>query len=164
MALYNNRIDVVATAEQLAAIDAAITSVETATQFFVSLAPAERKSMVKLGPKSEDFVRHAMEAGRLNSDIVPSALEIAEMDRDKAIRDALVSFGQRLDALQRKARDTSMVAGADLMGASMVIYRALQANGRAAGLDEVLARLRARWDRPSRTPAEPAPEEPTQPE
>ena len=164
MALYNNRLDVTATTEQLAAIDAAIASVETATQFFVSLAPAERKKMLKLGPKSEDFVRHAMEAGRLNSDIVPSALEIAEMDRDKAIRDAMVSFGQRLDALQRKARDTSMVAGADLMGASMVIYRALQANGRAAGLDEVLARLRARWDRPSRTPEEPALEEPTQPE
>ncbi|MGV3532136.1 MAG: hypothetical protein ACO1QR_07175 [Chthoniobacteraceae bacterium] len=164
MALYNNRLDVTATTEQLAAIDAAIASVETATQFFVSLAPDERKKMVKLGPKSEDFVRHAMEAGRLNSDIVPSALEIAEMDRDKAIRDALVSFGQRLDALQRKCRDTSMVAGADLMGASMVIYRALQANGRAAGLDEVLGRLRARWDRPSRKPAEPTPEEPTQPE
>ena len=163
MALYNNRLDVTATAEQLAAIDAAITSVETATQFFVSLAPAERKSMVKLGPKSEDFVRHAMEAGRLNSDIVPSALEIAEMDRDKAIRDAMVFFGQRLDALQWKARDTSMVAGAYLLGASMVIYRALQANGRAAGLDEVLGRLSARWDRPSRKPAEPAPEEPTQP-
>ena len=164
MALYDNRLDVTATAEQLAAIDAALTSVEEATQFFVSLSPEQRKRMLKLGPKSEDFVRHAMEAGRLNPDIVPTALEMAEMDRDKAIRDAMVSFGQRLDALQQKARDTSTVAGADLMGASMVIYRALTANGRAAGLDEVLTRLRVRWDKPGRTPLEPAPEEPTQPE
>ena len=162
MPLYNNRLDVTTTAEQLASVDVAIAALETATPFLISLSPTERRKMLKLGARSEDFVRHALEAGRLNPDIVPTALTLEEIDRDQRLRNALLSVGQRLDTLNQKVRDTTMVAGADLMGASMVIYRALQANGKAAGLDEVLSRLRARWDRPSRSP-EPTPEEPTQP-
>ncbi len=155
MPLYNNRLAVILTAEQIAGIDTAVASVETATPFLVNLSPTERRKLLKLGPKSEAFVRHAMEAGNQNQDIVPSSLDLGEMNRDKAVRDALLSIGQRLDLLQAKVRDTSMLAGSDLMGASMVIYRALLANGRASGLDELLSRLQARWDRPSRTPVPP---------
>ena len=160
MSLYNNRLDVTVSTEQLLTLEMALTALEEAVPFFISLSPKERRKLLKLGPKSEDFVRHALEAGHLNADIIPAALTMVEMERDKKLRDALISIGQRLDTLRQKARDTSMLAGADLMEASMVIYRALQANGRAAGLDEVLGRLRARWDRPSRKPAPPAPEGP----
>lgn len=152
----NNKINVTLTAEAKAEIIAAVDALDLAIPFRVSLTPTERRRMLKLGPKSEGFVRDALEAARNNAALLPSTISMADLDRDADIRDTLHTLVQRVGTLYQQLVDTQMLAGSDLMDGASRIYRALRANGVGEGIDGTLAVLKQRFDRPSVT--EPAPE------
>ena len=71
MALYTNRIDVTLTAEQSAGVDAAVTGLETALDFVISLGTQERRHLFKLGAGSEAFAQQAHAIARENTEIIP---------------------------------------------------------------------------------------------
>ncbi len=156
MALYTNRINVVLTAEQSAGVDAAITALDTALAFAVSVGSTERKHLFKLGAASEGFVQQALGIARENSEVLPQGLVVADLERDAALREILLPVEQRLGTILTKVRDTRMLAGADLMQGAMVVYRALRVHGDGAGMRVVRDELGQRFDRPGRPVVDPA--------
>lgn len=149
MALYTNRIDTTLSAEQLAAVRAAVAALNDALPFLVSISAAERRRIMKLGPKSEGFVRQTHELAREHPEILPNGLVVADLDRDQALREALLPTQQDLVVLLQKVNDTMMLAGADLMQASLIIYRGLRSYGDAAGYGDIREELGRRFEQSS---------------
>jgi hypothetical protein len=153
--MQQNRINITLTTEQKAAIIAAVEGLETAIPFRVSLDNTERRRLFKLGSKSEGFVREALSAARNHTQFIPPSIALADLDRDEELREMLLTCVQRVGALYTQLVDTHTLVGSDLMSGAVRIYRALQANGQGAGIDNTLQTLKQRFDRP----AQPAPVE-----
>ena len=153
-----DRVNVVLTAEQKATIIAAVGALEEAIPFRLSLSSSERQRLMKLGNKSEGFVRQALEAARSHPDYIPANIPLTALEQDEEVREVLLVCLQRLGVLYSQIQDTAMAAGADLMQGATTIYRTLRANDKNGALRTTLDALGQRFDRPSRKPA--PPEEP----
>jgi hypothetical protein len=150
------RIDAVLTAEKLTAVNAAYTTIEAELDFLVSLEPGVARHMAKMGLRNETFTRSAMEAATQNPTIVPQALDLAALERDKALRDQLLALQQRTQRLHDRLYHTNAVLGAEMYSGALAIYKALKAFGRAAGLGMLLDELGRRFKRvPTSSPVEP---------
>lgn len=60
--MSQNLLSLQFTDQQLAAIDAALTSLESALSGLIALTPDQRRAMTKMGPKSEAFCRQGLMA------------------------------------------------------------------------------------------------------
>ena len=140
---------------QLDAVDAALLALEQTLTGLVSLSPADRQRLTKMGQKSEVFCRQTVAALANNPQIVPPSLDIAEAARDLAALDQLRPRMQRLDRLAERAADTETALGADLMNLSLEGYALLKVSGREMGLDALRKDLGTRWSRARRASAEP---------
>lgn len=157
MNILKNRIDLVLTAEQVAGVESAIADVEAATPFLIGLTVEDRLELAKLGPKSEGFVALALEAARLNEGLLPRDLDLNDLERDRAAREALRPLYERMRQITRKLEDTMLLLGSDYYEGALSIYRALKANGHLEGLQPVLYDLGRRFAKAPRPP-EPTPE------
>ena len=165
MNLNDINVNITLTAEQQAEVTAAVAAVDDALTWLISVSPTTRKRLLKLGPKSEAFVQEAMSVARDHGNLLPAGLNTADLERDLAIRQLLLPVQQKLETLLQKVKDTSMVAGSDLMQASALVYRSLQSHGHTAGLGTVTASLGRRFIRQGGTPEpEPTPEPAPTPE
>jgi hypothetical protein len=160
MELNDINVNITLTAEQAAEVTAAMSAVDDALTWLISVSPTARKRMLKLGPKSEAFVQEAVNVARDYAELLPSGLSAADLERDIAIRQVLLPVQQKLEVLLQKVKDTSMVAGSDLMQASSLVYRSLQSHGHTAGLGTVTASLGRRFVRQGGTTEPEAPTEP----
>ena len=104
-------------------------------------------------------MNEALSAALQHSDYVPPAVGLTELQRDLALRQALLPIVQRARVIYTKLNDTWMLAGADAMQSATAIYRVLRAQ-RGEGLDVTLSVLKQRFEKSSSA----APEEPTEPE
>lgn len=158
MSINNARINVILSAEQVAAISTAMAALNAALPFLVSLTVEERRRLFKLGSRSEGFVREAASAAREYPEHLPSSLGLEALDRDLALRETLLPILQQVRTLYTKVNDTWMVAGADAMQTATAMYRVLKAH-RGEGLDETIRVLKQRFERsgasnPASTPGE----------
>jgi len=154
MSVNNSQIDITLTTEQVAAIVAAMDTLELALPFLVSLTVDDRQRLFKLGTRSEGFVNEALSAALQHSDYVPPAVGLVELQRDLALRQALLPIVQRARVIYTKLNDTWMLAGADAMQSATAIYRVLRAQ-RGEGLDVTLNVLKQRFAKSSSAAQEP---------
>jgi hypothetical protein len=145
--MTQNLIDLELSAESLAAIDAALATLETHLTPLLGLDPAARRFLAKMGDKSEAFCRQAVVAFTQNAEVLPRNFDVAAYQRDLAALDALRPRRQRLDRLQELLEDTEMAVGSDLMNASLEGYAVLKVAGKGAGLDGLRQMLSARFGR-----------------
>jgi hypothetical protein len=143
--------------EQLSQAAQAIAMLEEALSGLVSLAPADRRRLVKMGRKSEVFCRQTLRVLAQNPQIVPPGLDLAEAQADLLALDQLGPVLDRLQRLAERGRDTEMALGADVMGVALEGYGLLRVSGRQQGLDGLRQELSNRWAR--RGSAEPEPAE-----
>lgn len=151
MNLNDVNVNLTLSAEQKAEVTAAAAALDDALTWLIAVAPTSRKRMLKLGPKSEAFVQEAVSVARDYDELIPHGLSIADMDRDMEIRQLLLPVQQKLESLLQRVKDTSMVAGSDLMKASTLVYRSLQSHGHTAGLGAVTASLGRRFEKLSKS-------------
>jgi hypothetical protein len=142
-----NLIDLELSSETLAAIDAALSTLETELAPLLGLDPDLRRGLTKMGAKSEAFCRQAVVAFTQNAEVLPRNFDVAAYQRDLAALDALRPRRQRLDRLQELLEDTEMAVGSDLMNASLEGYAVLKVAGKGAGLDGLRQMLSARFGR-----------------
>lgn len=107
-----NLIDFELSAEAMAEIDAALDSLEAQLVLLRGLDPDQRRSLVKMGDKSEAFCRQALVAFTQNSDILPRNFDVEGYQRDLATLEALRPLRQRLARLLERLEDTEMALGA----------------------------------------------------
>jgi hypothetical protein len=153
-----NLVSLVLTDEQLSAIDGALATLEQNLSGLLALTPEQRRSLAKMGEKSEVFCRQTLKLLVQNPQVVPPSLNVGEAQADLAAFDQLGTFLMRLQRLGERAQDTSTALGSDLMQFALEGYGLLRVSGKNQGLEELRRDLSSRFSRSAaRAPATPAP-------
>ncbi|MHB1274191.1 MAG: hypothetical protein ACYCZD_15775, partial [Rhodanobacter sp.] len=106
-----NLIDIDLNADALAAIDNALTALETGLASLIALTPDQRHGLTKMGDKSEAFCRQAGHVFADNPGVLPRNFDLAGYQRDIATLDALRPRLVRLGKLHQRCADTEMAVG-----------------------------------------------------
>ena len=128
-------ISISVSAEQLAAINATLDTLEAQLAGLIELSVDERRSLVKMGDKSEPFCRQTVMVLEQNQGIVPPGFDFSEMKRDLATWNTLQPRLLRLRELLAKGEDTSMALGSDVITAALEGYTLMKLFGKSEGLE-----------------------------
>lgn len=147
--MSQNLVSLTFSADDIAAIDAAIATLEKKLAPLIELSIDDRRRLAKMGEKSESLCRQTLMLLGQNAQLIPPGYDLAEAQRDLATLDLLVPRFSRLRQLLRKADDTEMALGSDILSAALEGYAIAKAFGKGAGLDalkEAMAtRFSGRW-------------------
>jgi hypothetical protein len=135
---------------QLQAVDAALTELETRLAGLVALSVPQKRSLRKMGEKSEAFCRQAMRLLAQNPELVPANVVAAGPVQDLAMLDRLRPRLLRLTRLAERASDTDVALGSDVMVASLQVYGQLKLTGASEGLQSLRRDLGMRFARTSK--------------
>ena len=130
-----------------AEIDTALSTLEAKWAGLIDLSTDERRSLSKMGDKSEAFCRQTLTVLTQNPQLVPASLDLAEAERDLVALDALRSRTNRLRQLLGRAEDTETALGSDVMSASLEGYALLKVLGKGSGLEALRKGTSARFAR-----------------
>ena len=162
--MSQNLIDLDISDADWTAIDAALATLETKLGAkLLDLTTEQRKSLNKMGEKSEAFCRESLVVGRQKSEelTVRAVAALTKAEGDLVNCDKLRHRLVRLRSITEKADDSEMALGSDVMEYATFQYGLLSAIGAGAGLDELHAQLSARFAKnPAPAPVTPPPPTP----
>lgn len=121
--------------EQLAAINAAIDTLETHFAGLIELSVADRRKLVKMGDKSEAFCRQTLIVLDQNRHMVPPSLDLARAESDLRTLDLVRPIFARLRRLVSRADDSDMAIGSDILRTALDGYSLAKVFGKGSGLD-----------------------------
>lgn len=145
-----NLISLTLTAADHAAIADALSTLEGKLSGLISLSTDERRSLNKMGEKSETFCRRTLVAMSDNAGLIPADVDVAEAQRDLAQLDALRPHIARLTKLLGRAEDSEMALGSDVMVTALEGYALLKVLGKGSGLDALRKDMSVRFMRKPR--------------
>lgn len=154
--MQQNLISLSLSEDDINQIDQALGILEQRLAGLVALTNDERRSLTKMGDKSEAFCRQTLAVLSQNTDLLPPRFSLAEAQRDLAAIDTLRPRVARLRRLMERADDSETALGSDVMTAALEGYALLRVSGSGSGLDALRAAIGSRFTRASR-PAAPAP-------
>lgn len=132
---------------QVAAIDDALTALETALSGLVALDAAGRKRLSRMGAKSEQFCRQTIALLEQNPQVVPPSLGLADAVLDLQTLDRLRPRMARLERLAARAEDSETALGSDIMSLALEGYSLLKVSGRNQGLEGMRRELGSRFSK-----------------
>lgn len=138
------------TATHLADIDQTLTVLEGQLDGLIALDLQQRRSVKRMGSKSEAFCRSTLVALTVNPEIVPPGLNLSDAQAALATLDQLRGRAKRLQRLAERAADTQTALGCDVMAAALLGYTMLKSVGPRLGLDHVRKHLGVRFSKTSR--------------
>lgn len=130
-----NLVNMTLTDAQVAAVDAALSTLETELAGLVSLSPAEKRRMRKMGDKSESFSRQALQVISQNPQMIPANIPVSDAIADFKVLDQLRPCLSRLTRLVERCNDTDAALGNDILTVALQAYGLLKLTGRAEGLE-----------------------------
>jgi hypothetical protein len=139
---------------QQAVLDA-IQTIREKLPFLIDLTPDERRSLPKLGDKSQAFVTQALTVATQNPDILPRAFDVAEFQQDVNLLAALQPLTAALTQLQELVEDTYLKVGSEAYAAALAVYQYAKASGKGAALDGLIQGMAQRFARKTSKPAKP---------
>lgn len=143
-----NLVSIDLSADELAAMDQAIATLEALTKPFITLSADDKKNLVKMGDKSVAFCQQTALVLEQNKDVLPQSFDYSEMEDDLAAYAALQSRALRVREVLAKLDDTQTALGSDVMVAASEGYALMKLFGKAEGLSELQQAMRVR--RPGR--------------
>jgi len=147
------------TVEQLRAVDGALTELETQLSGLFALSSTQRRTLKRMGEKSEAFCRQALRMLEQNPQIVPPNIPVVEAVADMNTLDQLRPRIMRLSRLSERAADTDVGLGSDVMAVALKGYGLLKLTGSREGLEPLRRELKMRFAKPSRAVEDPAPDQ-----
>lgn len=120
---HTNRVDAGFAEGGLEALLAALAAVEALIPQAVNLDAAKRRSLPKMGARTEAFVAKALEAGENNPQFVPQYVDLVRMRADVGYAAALRQVESRLGSILEKVSDTRLLAGSEAFSAARMLYR-----------------------------------------
>ena len=143
-----NLVSLDISADDLAAMDQAIATLETLTKPFITLSADDKSGLVKMGDKSVAFCQQTALVLSQNKDALPAGFDYTEMEDDLAAYAALQGRVLRIREVLAKMDDTQTAIGSDIMVAASEGYALMKLFGKAEGLSELQQAMRVR--RPGR--------------
>lgn len=142
-----NLISYQLTSADLAAVDGALKTLEDRLASLIDLTPVQRRTLVKMGDKSEAFARKAVEVLNTNPNLLPGNFDLAELRRDLAGFDQLRRRLMRVARIHERMADSQLALGSDVMSATLEGYAFLKVAGQGEGLDAARKALAVRFSR-----------------
>lgn len=143
--MSQNLISLSLSDEQLATLDVAISTLETQLVGLISLEPDERRSLARMGQKSEVFCRQTLSVMDQNRQIVPPSLDLTGAQQDLLALDRLRPRLDRLQRLVERGNDTETALGADAMQVALEGYALIKVSGGNQGLEGLRRELGSRF-------------------
>jgi len=143
----DNRISAtLAPADKAAALQK-ITDLRALLPFLLNLTQDERKALFKLGDKSLGFDDKCRTYMTNNPTLVPAYVTVAEVDKDRALRTALLDIQRELATLLESLDDTVMVLGNEIAMADLSFYANVRqaAKRGVPGIDAIFTDLQERF-------------------
>jgi hypothetical protein len=150
--MSQNLVSLNLTDDQLTAVDAALTELETQLSGLIALSIPQKRGLRKMGEKSEAFCRQALRVLAQNPQIVPPNLASSGAIDDLASLDKLRPRLVRLTRLSERASDTDTALGSDVMAASLQVYNLLKTSSDGEGLIALRKELGLRFAMGPRQP------------
>jgi hypothetical protein len=132
------------------AVMAAIATIKAKLPFLIDLSADERKALPKMGDKSRAFVSKAMEVATQNPDFLPRSFDLAELQKDVQLFEALYPVLMSLTQLQDLVDDTCLAVGSEAYAAALQVYTYAKAGGQGTGLETAVEELGLRFARKPR--------------
>ncbi|MEO5626399.1 MAG: hypothetical protein ABIQ70_10370 [Dokdonella sp.] len=145
--MTQNIISLNLTDAQLQAVDAALTELETQLSGLIALTLPQKRSLRKMGEKSEAFCRQALRVLEQNPQMAPPNVVAAGAIDDLVAIDRLRPRMVRLSRLSERASDTDIALGSDVMSTSLQVYGLLKLTGGSEGLESLRRDLGTRFAR-----------------
>ncbi|CAJ0801385.1 hypothetical protein LMG7141_03960 [Ralstonia condita] len=145
--MQQNLISYQLTSADLAAVDGALKTLEDRLASLIDLTPVQRRTLVKMGDKSEAFARKAVEVLNNNPNVLPGNFDLAELRRDLGGFDQLRSRLMRVARIHERMADSQLALGSDVMSATLEGYAFLKVAGQGEGLDAARKALAVRFSR-----------------
>lgn len=136
-------------------IDTALSTLEHHFTGFLKFSPDERKSMLKMGNKTEAFCRQTLMVAEQNTQNLPASLLLDEAQSDLRSLDQLRPRLHRLRELLGKGDDTEMALGSDIYAFCLDAYAMLKVTGKGASLEALRQAMSVRFNRSSKAKTEP---------
>ncbi len=144
------------TAADQETILAAVGAIREKLPFLVSLSPAERQVISKMGGKTQGFTKQAFEIAAQNPGIMPASLNIERLREVERLFESLSAIKLAIDQLQKQVNDTTMKVGSEAFAAARTIYALAKGGLGGANLKTAADELAKRFTRRSKTaPSEP---------
>ena len=128
----NNRISATLTATDVTAILAAYVIIKTKLPFLITLSPAERKKMRKMGQKRHGYFQDVYDGVNAFPSAIIAGFPLAEYTKDATLWTALMQLAPQIMGIAESLDDTMMQLGSELVVNSDIAYGFLKA---AAKLD-----------------------------
>jgi hypothetical protein len=142
---YQNISESVADAD-MQAIKQAMQTINAKLPFLVTLSIDERRSLVKLGPKSVDFVRDCNQIAQNYPTILPADFNKEELAKDSNLFEQLSELQLLLNTMNEKLNDTTTAVGNEAMKASLTVYDYVKTAAKnQPGLKSVAEQLKQRF-------------------
>jgi hypothetical protein len=154
MSMTQNLITLNLSADQLAAVDRALFDLESQLTTLIALNVDQRRSLRRMGVKSEAFCRKTLSLLEQNPQVVPPSMALPNAQADLSSLDQLRPRVLRLKRLSERAVDTQIALGSDVMMTALQGYALLKVAGKNQGLEGLRRSLGAQFTKTSRT-AEP---------
>jgi hypothetical protein len=154
--MSQNLISLSLTDAQLASIDTALATLEQSLAGLIALDAEQRKTLNRMGGKSEQFCRRTLDVLGQNPQVVPASIGLADAQADLVALDRLRPRLQRLRVLAERADDTETALGSDVMSLALEGYALLKVAGRNQGLDALRKELSGRFAKTRASESAPA--------
>ena len=148
--MAKNLVSMIVTAQPRTTALAALGSVEAPLVGLISLEPDDRKSLTRMGPKSDTFARGTIRVLAANAAVVPPGLNVTGAQADLAALDMLLPIADALQRLNSRVQDTVAALGHDVMDVALDGYALLKVTGDTQGLVELRKDLGSRFARARR--------------
>lgn len=143
----DNRLSAALDAAAVETIGASLLTVREQLPFLISITPPERRDMPKLGEKSVGFDEKCVTYMQSNPEFLPGFVDIAEVDKDRALRTQMLRFAADLQSLAQQVEDTLTVLGSEIWMADLAYYQSAREAARRgrAGAQGIYEDLRSRF-------------------
>lgn len=145
--LTNNRLNITATAAQIAAVKAAYQTILTNLPFLLGLTTEERTSLPAIDVSNKAFTEDAISAGVNNASLLPSYIAPANMQTDLTLFTQLDELIALHNQVGERMQDTQLLAGSEAYVGALTLYKlfASAAEAGVAGSDSIYAQLKQRF-------------------
>lgn len=143
----DNRISAVLSDEDVASVQAALATIRGALPFLVTLSGQERRELPRMGPKSMGFDEKVTTYMANRAQFVPGFVDIAEVQKDRALRTQLLRFAAELETLAGSVDDTVQLVSSEVWLADLAYYQSVReaAHRGRDGAQDVYDDLRPRF-------------------
>jgi hypothetical protein len=150
--MFLNKISQSLSPIQKTAAQGAISTLASIFVWFLNLTAEDRQKILKLGEKSEQFVRAVLDALEANPAVAGTQLDLVEFRKDLTLWDDLRQFAMLLTPFYEGLKDTIMLLGNELMQQANMGYGLIQqaAKGNTA-LTEIADQLGQHYLKGSRS-------------